>query len=106
MSDTLLFVSLYFILVPTTVSLLTLRHHPLSAIMFVLFALGILTEQIMLHRRLLGEWIIFDLYCLAECTLFLWIVSSPDDHPTRRHFWMALLIALPAWIVFMFIIPS
>lgn len=106
MSDTLSFVSIYFILIPAAASLPTLRHYRLSAIMFVLFILSVITEQIMLHNRPLGEWIVFDLYCLAECTLFLWIVRTLDDRPTIHRFRTALLIALPAWIFFLFIIPG
>lgn len=107
MSDTLLFISLYFILIPTAASLLTLRHSRLSAVMFMLFVLGIATEQIMLHDRRLGELVIFDVYCLAECTIFLWIVLAPHDGPSYRRFLMVLLlIVLPSWLFFIFILPT
>ncbi|MBT1711749.1 hypothetical protein KK062_26140 [Fulvivirgaceae bacterium PWU5] len=107
MSDTLLSVSLYFILIPTAASLLTLRHSRLSAVMFMLFVLGIVTEQIMLHDRPLGEQVIFDVYCLAECAIFLWIVLAPHDGPSYRRFLIGLLlIVLPSWLFFIFIIPT
>lgn len=101
-------ISIFFVFIPMALSARAFKTLMLARVMFFLFVIGFMTELFMTldstHFFLRDR--VFDLYCLVECSLFIWIVRQRVNMLTRSSFLKgALLFALPLWLLCLFVYP-
>lgn len=107
MSDWLKYLSIFSVTIPIILSLLTIRTNGLSVRLFFFLLIGLLTEIAMEFGGFsyAARLMIFNIYCLIECTFFCWFLSNYIRFIPPSLFRVFLFISLPSWVVCSFLYP-
>ncbi len=106
-SDWLKYLSIFSVIVPILFSLLTIKTDGFTFHLFLFLCIGLSAELIMEFGGMTKEdkFVVFDIYCLVECTFFFWIISSYVDFLFKSLLRLFFIISLPVWIICLYLIP-
>ncbi|MEO7991387.1 MAG: hypothetical protein ABI663_17680 [Chryseolinea sp.] len=87
---------------------MTIKTDGFTIRLFLFLCIGLSAELIMEFGGMTKEYkfVVFDIYCLLECTFFFWVISNYVDFLFKSLLKLFFFISFPLWIVCLFIIPG